>query len=88
MQCKASVLQNSYGQLTGASRVNILASAIIYVNTTQQTAMIKKPVSSSNYLAFKKAQILANSSRNTGYPPQTAIITELQDYQEAVICPT
>jgi len=76
-QCKAAVLQDSYGQLTGASRVNILAAAITYVHTTQNP---RKQMSCSNYLAFKKAQILANSTRNPVYPQQTVIITELQNY--------
>ena len=88
----ALVYQSSYGQLTGSSRTNILSSAIVYVNTTRNAAncaLPRKPLSGTNYIAYKKAQVLSCSKPNV-YPQQTVIITELQNYSNVVppSCPT
>jgi hypothetical protein len=79
MSCKSSVLQDSYGQLTGASRVNILASALTYsnANANPNPYALKRPLSNTAYIAYKKAQILAASKPGIR-PQQTVIITELQ----------
>jgi len=76
---KASVLQDSNGHLTGNLRTAILSSAIIYANATTNAHpyALKRPLSNTAYIAFKKAQILANSKPGVR-PQQTAIITDLQ----------
>jgi hypothetical protein len=73
-------------QLTGASRVNILSSALIYTNakTNVKPYALKRPLSNTDYIAYKKAQILA-ASQNGVRPVQTSIITDLQEFN-AVQC--
>lgn len=77
--CKAYVLQNSCGQLTGTSRTSILAAAIAYANTNSNTNpyALRRPLSNTSYIAYKKACVLAASQPGVR-PQQTAIITELQ----------
>ena len=92
MSCTNSqVYQNSYGQLTGSSRTDILSSALVYVNSTQNAAICaipRKPLSGSDYVAYKKAQLLSCSTKKPVYPKQTVIITELQNYSVPTACLT
>ena len=78
----AAVVQNSYGQLTGTSRLDILTSAITYVDSQTQppkAVAVRGPLSSGDYVAYKKAQILANSKPGV-WPTQTVIITDLRAF--------
>ena len=77
----AMVIQSPTGQLTGSSRTNILSAAIIYTDKVMNPLSTPKTktTSSSDYIAFKKAQILA-ASTPTVYPQQSVIITDLQAF--------
>ena len=72
----AGVLRSEYDQLTGTSRVSLLASAIIYGNAlaVSQTHF----PSCNQYTAFKKAQIIAGSTNGPG-PVPSIIVTDLQE---------
>ena len=93
--CNGRVLATSNSQLTGESRTGILASAIIYVNRQNEAAkpqtasrpVVRKPMSNTDYIAYKKAQVLAFSKPEPRIlPQQTIIITELQTLGSAE-CP-
>lgn len=91
------VLPNSYEQLTGTSRLQILSSALLYSNPSTTTTTSPNPVppsattniqlslrrtlTGSAYIAYKKARTLAFSIDNSRRPPQTSIITNLQAFQ-------
>jgi hypothetical protein len=68
----------------------MLGAAITYVNTKNNQVrnefIYNKVLSSSDYLAYKKAQLLSQSRPQPKRPIQTVIITELQAYGSAV-CP-
>jgi len=90
------VLPNSYEQLTGTSRLQILSSALLYSNPSTTTTTSPNPVppsattniqlslrrtlTGSAYIAYKKAQVLAHS-RDGHRPPQTSIIANMQTFQ-------
>ena len=80
----SSVGQNDYGQLTGTSLAQLKSDGILYVNQLNQYAYLaannlppKKFAKSSDYLAYKRAQLLS-ASRPNQRPPASVIITELQ----------
>lgn len=84
---KSSVGQNYYGQLSGTSRVQLLSQGIQYVNQKTQENFLKKnnlPIKrfskSSDYLAYKRAQLLS-ASQPDQRPQASSIITELQALQ-------
>ncbi len=77
MPCVRTVLQDQNEQLTQTMRTNILSAALVYVTANSYIGP-RKPLSSSNYIAYKKAQIIS-ASKPTVRPPQTVIITELQN---------
>jgi len=82
--CRSAVVQNSYEQMTGTLRTQLLSSAITYVNTRDNRVrnefIYNKVLSSADYLAYKKAQLLSQSKPQPRRPIQTVIITELQAY--------
>ena len=75
MSCGSGVLQDSYGQLTGSLRATLLSNALVY--STVQASGRRTFASSSVYVAYKKAQLLAGS-KPTQRPQQSVIMTELQ----------
>lgn len=79
-----TVLQNQTEQLTETMRNNILTAALVYTTTNSNLGIPRKPMSNTNYIAYKKAQILSASKPSLRIPTQTAIITELQNLS----CPT
>jgi len=76
MSCGSGVLQDSYGQLTGSLRATLLSNALVY-STVQASGRRHTFTSSSDYVAYKKAQLLAGS-KPTQRPQQSVIMTELQ----------
>lgn len=82
--CRSAVVQNSYEQMTGTMRTQLLSSAITYINTRDNRVrnefIYNKVLSSSDYTAYKKAQLLSQSKPLPKRPIQTVIITELQAY--------
>jgi len=62
----------------------MLGAAITYVNTNNNRVrnefIYNKVLSSSDYIAYKKAQLLSRSKPQPARPIQTVIITELQAY--------
>ena len=73
---KTGVLRSDADQLTGGSRVSLLASAIIYGNSLA-TSQTHYP-SCDQYIAFKKAQVIAGSTNGPG-PVPSIIVTDLQE---------
>jgi hypothetical protein len=86
MPCGRTVLQDSNEQLTATMRTNLLTAALVFSTATVQPGSAasalglqgpKRPLSSSNYLAYKKAQLIS-ASDPTVRPPQSSIVTDLQ----------
>ena len=76
MACSNSgVLRTSYNQLTGGQRVALLAEATIYGGGLTQAQ--PKFKSSTQYLAYRKAQTIARSTNGPG-PVPSVIVTDLQ----------
>jgi len=91
--CGSRVLQDPNEQLTGEMRNNILSAAVIYTTvknaqpTSHQQLLLspKRQLSGTDYILYKKGQLLAASKPNQR-PPQTVIITDLQAFN-AANCP-
>lgn len=79
----ATIVKNELQQLTGRSRAELLASAIKYVNTTTAVRPPNALRTNTDYIAFKKAQILSISRPQKIIPQQSIIVTELQQFGAA-----
>lgn len=82
---KATILKNDYLQLTGRSRAELLASAIQYTTTATIVRPPNAPRTNTEYIAFKKAQILSFSAPPVllKRPQQSIIVKELQEFGAA-----
>ena len=68
-------------------RLSLLRAALTYTDTVARTSATPigplnpgRSLTAANYTAYKKARILSGSVPSTVRPPQTAIITELQEF--------
>jgi len=81
---KSLVYTNAYRQITGKERTDILSSALDYAAATSTyrppAVLTNTALTSSNYTAVKRGQLLAGSSKPGPYRYQTVIIKNLQDY--------
>jgi hypothetical protein len=78
----AIILKNDYLQLTGRSRAELLAAAIQYTTTATTVRPPNALRTNTDYIAFKKAQILAASAPPVllKRPQQSIIVKELQEF--------
>ena len=91
----ALVTQNEIGQITGTIRMDLLTAANVYTSQYQYNNVSRKvnpflpakQLSGADYISYKKGQLLA-ASRPNQRPPQTVIITDLQQFNESFVCPT
>ena len=75
--CGSGVLQNPNAQLTGKLLSRLRDTALIYSNAITQGDI--RFSSSTEYLQFKKGQLLAAGTKGTR-PQQSIIITALQQF--------
>ena len=85
--------QNDYEQLTGSLRTSLLADALFYADESRfrlaQPSPFQplRPMTGANYVAYKKAAVLAASrqKRPGGIQvPQSVIVTDLQSINAAI----
>jgi hypothetical protein len=85
--------QNDYEQLTAGLRTKLLSDAIFYADESRfRHAPISpfqplRPMTGANYVAYKKAAVLAASrqKRPGGIQvPQSVIVTDLQSINAAI----
>jgi hypothetical protein len=85
--------QNDYEQLTGSLRTSLLADALFYADESRfRNAAVSafqplRPMTGANYVAYKKAAVLAASrqKRPGGIQvPQSVIVTDLQSINAAI----
>lgn len=82
--------QNDYQQLTSGQRTMLLADALFYADELRyRQAVVSvfqplRPMTGSNYIAYKKAAVIAASrqKRPGGIQvPPSVIVTDLQELQ-------
>ena len=75
--CGSGVLRNPNSLLTGQALGNLRSTALVY-SSAITNGLIRFP-SSTDYMHFKKGQLLAASTKGLT-PPQSIIITSLQQF--------
>jgi len=78
MPCSNSgVLRTDYNQLNGRLYTKLLSDTIIFGNT--QSSVRTQFKSSSDYLAYRKGQIISSSKNGPGPVPST-LVTNMQTF--------
>ena len=73
------ILASPESQLSSSQRSSLLAAAVLYTSS-QQHPRFK---SQMEYTAYKKAQIVANSTQDKR-PIQSTIVSQLREFQSGV----
>jgi len=76
---KAIVRLPQNAALDSGNVMELRAAANIYLTTPKQGQVGRRFASSSDYIKWKKAASLAGSLPSTVLPPQTNVITQLQN---------
>jgi hypothetical protein len=79
MDCKAVVRLPQNAALDSSDVMGLRAAANIYLTTPKPGATGRRFASSADYVKYKKAASLAGSSTSPVLPPQTNVITQLQN---------
>jgi hypothetical protein len=78
MSCKSKVTLPQNAVLDSGDIMGLRAAATLYLSTPKPGAVGRRFSSSADYLRYKKASSLAGSAKGI-LPPQTNVITQLQD---------
>lgn len=78
MSCKAALGLPQNAALSPADVSSLTAAANIFLTTPAPGVKGRYFKSAANYVQYKKAASLAGSVQSTKLPPQTAVITQLQ----------
>jgi hypothetical protein len=82
--CNAGVFASPESQLSPSQRTALLAAAIVY--TEKANAQPRQFKSQMEYIAYKKAQVVANSVQDRR-PVQSVIVSLLREFQDVSGCP-
>lgn len=79
MDCKSVVRLPQNAALNSSDVMELRGAANIYLTTPKPGVTGRRFVSASDYVKYKKAASLAGSSPSATLPPQTTVITQLQN---------
>ena len=84
--CNAGVKASPESQLSPSQRSALLAAAIVYVEKTN--AAPRQFKSQMEYIAYKRAQMVANSNpdQDNKRPVQSVIVEQLREFQATEVC--
>ena len=82
--CNAGVYASPESQLSPSQRAALLAASIVY--TEKAKAAPRQFKSQMEYIAYKRAQVVANSVQDKR-PVQSVIVDQLRNFQASEVCP-